>query len=335
MKRTSMMMRRGGLLTATLLLSCWSQVAVAAGPVAVAPGQKATLLETPSSRPVSFSVKGGAGYLTGESTEVVYWPDRGNHKASELTWAIDDLYMAGFGANIKIRDFMAVNFTGWFAATDGEGSMDDYDWLNVGGDWTDWSRHENTDVTEGSIVDLSVEFNIIRAESFQLKAIGGYKRDNFAWEALGGEYTYSENGGFRNVTGTFPDGLAVIGYEQTFTALYGGVGIAVQTPVFELSGRVIYSPIAQGEATDNHYLRNLVTYDEGEDGDMLAFDVAGTFVLSPNFALEVAYSYQKYDMMQGDSEWHYRDEGVIILFEDGAGMDQTSSMVSVALRYTF
>jgi hypothetical protein len=40
-------------------------------------------------------------------------------------------------------------------------------------------------------------------------------------------------------------------------------------------------------------------------------------------------------MMQGDSEWHFRDEGVVILIEDGAGMDQTSSMVSVALRYTF
>jgi plasminogen activator len=335
MIRTPLIMRSGGLLAATLLLSCWSQVAMAAGPVAVAPGQSATLVETPTDRPVSFSVKGGLGYLTGESTEVVYWPDRGNHKASELTWAIDDLFMVGVGANLKIRDFMAVNFTGWFAATDGEGSMDDYDYLNVGGDWTDWSRHENTDVTEGSIIDLSVEFNVIRADSFQLKLIGGYKRDDFGWEAIGGEYTYSENGGFRNETGTFADGLAVIGYEQTFTTLYGGIGIGIQAPMFELSGRLIYSPIAQGEATDNHYLRNLVTYDEGEDGDMLAFDVAGTFVLSPNFAIEVAYSYQKYDMMQGDSEWYYRDEGVVILLEDGAGMDQTSSLFSVALRYTF
>ena len=335
MEKKSLHIRCGAMLAATLLLGSWTETVMAAGPVAVAPGQTVQLLETPDSRPISFNVKGGAGYLTGESTEVVYWPERGNHKASELTWAIDDLYMAGVGANLKIRDFMAINFTGWFAATDGEGSMDDYDFMNVGGDWTDWSSHANTDVTEGSIVDLSVEFNIIRADSFQLKAIGGYKRDNFAWEAIGGDYTYSENGGFRNVSGSFPDGVSVIGYEQTFTSLYGGIGIGVQTPMFELAGRLIYSPIAEGEATDNHYLRNLVTYDEGEEGDMLAFDIAGTFVLSPNFALEVAYSYQKYDMMQGDSEWHYRDEGIIVLAEDGAGMDQTSSLASISLRYTF
>ena len=335
MNRRSMLLRGGGLLATSLLCVASPQGAFATGPLAVAPGTSATLMETPSGPPVSFSIKGGAGYLTGESKEVVYWPEYGNHKASELTWNIDSLYMAGVGANLKIRDFMAVNFTGWFKATDGEGSMDDYDWLNVGGDWTDWSTHENTDVTEGSIVDLSVEFNIIRAEGFQLKAIGGYKRDNFAWEAYGGEYTYSEGGGFRNFTGSFPDGLAIIGYEQTFTAVYGGVGIGVQTPVFELAGRLIYSPIAEGEATDNHYLRNLVSYDNAEEGDMLAFDVTATFVLSPNFALEAAYSYQKYDMMQGDSEWHYRDEGVIVFAPDGAGMDQTSSLVSAGLRFTF
>ena len=109
----------------------------------------------------------------------------------------------------------------------------------------------------------------------------------------------------------------------------------MQTPVFEFAGRLIYSPIAEGEATDNHYLRNLVSYDNAEEGDMLAFDVTATFVLSPNFALEAAYSYQKYDMMQGDSEWHYRDEGVIVFAPDGAGMDQTSSLVSAGLRFTF
>ncbi len=39
-------------------------------------------------------------------------------------------------------------------------------------------------------------------------------------------------------------------------------------------------------------------------------------------------------MMQGDSEWHFQD-GTVVYYADGAGMDQTSSLLSVSLRYTF
>jgi plasminogen activator len=212
--------------------------------------------------------------------------------------------------------------------------MDDYDWMSRGGDWTDWSHHENTDVTEGSILDINVEFSFVRSDIFDLKAIAGYKRDNFGWEAYGGEYTYSENG-FRDTTGTFPEGVAVIGYEQTFTSFYFGMGFAGKFNTFELNGRFIYAPLVQAEATDYHYLRDLVTYDEGEDGDMIAFDVSGSFFITPNLAVEMGYSYQKYDTLQGDSEWHYRNEGVVYYFADGAGMDQTSSLISLGLRYTF
>jgi plasminogen activator len=334
MKEKQLVARTASFLAASLLLCSWAETANAAGPVAVAPGRTGTMAVGQPSSPITFSLEAGAGYLTGESKELVYWPALGNYKASELTWEIDNLFMVGIGAQMKVRDWMAVNFNGWFKAFDGEGTMDDYDWMSRGGDWTDWSHHENTDVTEGSILDINVEFSFVRSDIFDLKAIAGYKRDNFGWEAYGGEYTYSENG-FRDTTGTFPEGVAVIGYEQTFTSFYFGMGFAGKFNTFELNGRFIYAPLVQAEATDYHYLRDLVTYDEGEDGDMIAFDVSGSFFITPNLAVEMGYSYQKYDTLQGDSEWHYRNEGVVYYFADGAGMDQTSSLISLGLRYTF
>ncbi|MBU1566890.1 MAG: omptin family outer membrane protease [Proteobacteria bacterium] len=334
MKPKKLIARSTSIVAASLLVCSWTQVASATGPVAVAPGRGGEVVMGQQSSPVRFSVEVGAGYLTGESKELVYWPTQGNHKASELTWAIDNLFMVGVGASLKVHDWMAVNFNGWIKATDGEGTMDDYDWMVRGGDWTDWSHHENTDVTEGSIMDFNVEFSFVRTDVVALKAITGYKRDNFGWEAYGGEYIYTE-GGFRNTTGAISDSIATIGYEQTFTSLYFGLGMAAKFNNFELNSRFIYSPLVQGEATDYHYLRNLVTYDEGDDGDMIAFDVSGSFLINPQFTIEVGYSYQRYDMMQGDSEWHFRDDGVVYYFADGAGMDQTSSLLSVSLRYTF
>jgi plasminogen activator len=334
MKSKRLIARNTSLIAASLLMSSWTQVASATGPVAVAPGKSGKLTVEQPSSPVSFSLELGSGYLTGESKELVYWPTQGNHKASELTWAIDNMFMVGVGASLKVRDWMAVNFNGWFQAFDGDGTMDDYDWMIRGSDWTDWSHHEKTDVTAGSILDLNVEFSFLRTETVSLKALAGYKRDNFAWEAYGGEYIYTE-GGFRDTTGSISNSIATLGYEQTFTSLYCGLGVAAKFTDFELNSRFIYAPYVQGEATDNHYLRNLVTYDEGEDGDMIAFDVSGSYLVNPHFAVEMGYSYQRYDMMQGDSEWHFRDEGVVYYFVDGAGMDQTSSLLSVTLRYTF
>lgn len=313
-----------------------SPAAQAGGPVAAVPGKsgKVVVAKHPSS-PVEFTLGVGAGYLTGEANEVVYWPEYNNHKASELTWKIDNLFMVGIGATLKVGDWFVANLDTWVKATDGDGTMDDYDWRIVGGDWTDWSHHEDTDVTDGSIVDINANFAFYKTQNVKLTGIVGYKRDNFGWDARGGEYVYSNNG-FRDATGTFPDDELGISYEQTMASLYGGIGFAAEfSGNFKMSGRLIYSPIVNGEATDHHHMRNLVTYDDFEGENLIGFDLSGTFYFQNNLALEVMFSHQSYDMMQGDSEWHFRDEGVVYVIDDGAGMDHSSSLLSVALQYTF
>lgn len=284
--------------------------------------------------PVKFSLSGGAGYLTGEANEIVFVPELNNHKISELTWQIDNLFMVGVGAHLKLQNWLTVNFDGWFKATDGDGTMDDFDFRIIGADWTDWSTHNDTDVTDGSIIDLNAEFSVFRTEGFALKLIGGYKRDDFGWEAYGGDFVFSVNG-FRDTAGSFPDGLQVVGYEQTYESPYVGVGIGANFSKFELASRLIYSAWVQGEAIDNHYLRNLVTTDEIEDGDMVAFDISGNYLINNHLSVMIAYTYQNYDTTQGDSLWEFRDEGVSIFFEDGAGMDLYYSLFTVSLKYTF
>lgn len=321
---------------AAAFLCTGSVTAAAGGPVAVAPAETAEVMEiAPASSAVRFTLGVGAGYLTGESTELVYWPEVNNHKASELTWEIDNLYMIGVNGVLEVGSRLSFNFDGWFKATDGDGSMDDYDWQLPGYEWTDWSHHEDTDVTDGSIIDVSGAFAFFKVQNAVLTGIVGYKRDNFGWEARGGDYTYSV-GGFRNYRGSFPDGALGISYEQTLESFYGGLGFSADfTNRFRLAGRLIYSPFVQGEATDYHHMRNLVVYDDFEDGDLIAFELSGTFGITEKLGLEVGFSYQSYDTMQGDGEWHFNDEGVVAYLEDGSGMDQSSMMISTSLQYTF
>jgi plasminogen activator len=338
MKMTSVGKKCVGLTAAmgTAMVFAGLSSASAAGPVAVAPAETSeVVVVAPQSSPVRFTLGVGAGYLSGESKELVYWPEYNNHKASELTWEIDNLYMIGITGDLQVANWLTFSFDGWFKATDGDGTMDDYDWQVPGYEWTDWSHHEDTDVTDGSIIDVSANFSFFQNYNVVLTGIVGYKRDNFGWEARGGDYTYS-SGGFRNYSGSFADGALGISYEQTMDTFYGGLGFSADfTNRFRLAGRVIYSPFVQGEATDYHHMRNLVTYDDFEDGDLIAFDITGTFGLTEKLGLEIGFSYQSYDTMQGDSEWHFNDEGIVAYLDNGAGMDQTSTMLTASLQYSF
>jgi plasminogen activator len=325
------------LLLATTFVVATSTQCLAAGPVAVAPAQNSSggiVVESHPEKPVDFTLRVGTGYLTGESNEMVYWPDVNNHKASELTWKIDNLFMIGFGASLRTGKWFTVNFDGWFKITDGDGTMDDYDWRQPGGPWTDWSHHEDTDVTDGSMIDINGEVSFLRTSVVTLNGILGYKRDNFGWVSRGGEYIYSVNG-FRDADGSFNDNALAISYEQTLEVPYFGVGIKADFGKSKLDVRTIFSPFVKGEAVDHHHMRNLVTYDDFSDGDIIGVDVAGSYMFSDNFSMEVGLSFQSYDTMQGDSEWHYNDVGQVVFVNDGAGMDQESAMMSVSFLYTF
>ncbi len=299
--------------------------------------KNANVLSTGGDTSLAFSVGIGAGYMTGEATEIVYWPDVGNHKASELTWKIDQLFMFGVNAEVEIQNWIKVKLDTWFKVKDGEGTMDDYDWQVVGGAWTDWSHHEDTDVTEAYIFDLSSEFVFQKSEKGHFSAIIGYKVDNFGWESRGGDYIYSV-AGFHDRQGSFADGQLGISYEQTFRSPYFGIGTALNFLNFKTEARIIYAPYVYGEATDHHYLRDLVTdqtFDEYGEGDMVALDISGTYSFADNWSLGVGLKYQSYSAMIGDAKWINRRDGTVDYSGDGVGMDQTSTMFTTTLKYIF
>jgi plasminogen activator len=323
------------LFAAAVMLSLEDSAGAASDPFMQNKGAKIISSETDSG--LAFNMGIGAGYMSGEATEIVYWPQNNNHKASELTWDIDELFLFGFNAELDIHRWIKVKLDTWFKAADGEGTMDDYDWQIVGADWTDWSHHEDTDVTEAYLFDVSGEFTFYRSESTAFHAIIGYKADNFGWESRGGYYTYTGNS-FRDTQGSFADGQLGISYEQTYSSPYIGIGTELTFTKFRTQARFIYAPYVYGEATDHHYLRNLETretFDEYGEGDMVALDLSGSYSFSEDWSLHLGLKYQAYSSMTGDAKWIDRTAGTVYYSADGAGMDQTSTMFTTALKYAF
>ncbi len=273
------------------------------------------------------------GFLNGDAHEFVYWPEQGNHKASELIWKLDNVFMIGAGGSFRPTSWLTFNMEGWAIAGEGEGEMDDYDWLEPGLDWTDWSHHDDVKVTKGSIVDFNAQVAVWTNQILTLNTFLGFITENYEWEARGGTYTYSENG-FRDSTGTFTDGQLGITYEQTLNVPYVGLGISADLNPVTLQSRIIGSSLVNGEAIDQHHLRSLIVYDDFSGGNMISFEAIVGITLSPNFSVGGGFYYTQYDTVTGDSEWHFSD-GSIVEAPDGAGMSLEHSMLLITLLYVF
>jgi plasminogen activator len=295
--------------------------------------QNAYIETSTESSGIIFTGNMGAGYLTGEAHETVYWPSNNNHKASELTWDIDSLYMLGIGGSVQLN-WIKLNANIWLNIGDGDGYMEDYDWLEPGMAWTDRSTHDNTDVTSGVMFDTNAEMSVLSTEQVTIFGILGFRHDSFEWEARGGTYLYSVYG-FRDVEGTFPHGTLGVTYEQTFDVPYAGIGVNANLDKLHIGAKLTGSIFVSGESVDHHPLRDLVVYDEFSNETMWAFDVGVSYDITNAINLKIAYAYERYESMTGDARWDYDREGYSQTISDSAGADLETSLLSLAMSYSF
>ncbi len=288
-----------------------------------------------SGKSLQFAVRTGVGYFTGKMNEDVYDPEPGTpiYHLSHLGWDIDSLVMGKIGASIQYKQWLTIIADSWWKLSDGNGSVDDYDWMFTAEDWSHWSQGD-ADVISASIVDISANITFLHRNNYILQGILGFKRDRLEMRDHGGKFIYSEFG-FRDSVGFFPD-IPGLGYDQTMTSPYIGIGfLAFFSNNISLSGRAIFSPFVKGEATDHHYLRNLVTEDEISDGKMFAVDLSVGWAFWHNFIWDISAGYQKYQDTTGDSTYMFNDIGITTEYEDGTGMGQELVRLSTGLTYSF
>ncbi|WP_028578787.1 omptin family outer membrane protease [Desulfogranum japonicum] len=275
----------------------------------------------------------GLGYLNGESNELVYNDD--GSKLSQLIWKIDNVFMLNLGGSIKPASWIKFNADVWVALNDGDNTMDDYDWFVTGWDWTHWSHHEEVSLETGLMFDINAEVPFYSHQNTTFSALVGVKRDNWEWEARGGRYVYSSYYLYDTV-GEFPAGELGITYEQTWTAPYIGVAFYSMLTNWDISGRVIFSPLVDAESEDTHHMRDLFIEDDFDTSWMWAADLAITYKFQPNWGITGLLSYQYYDEASGSSTYTDLTTGQAYHYSyDIAGADHTATMLSVRMDYTF
>jgi plasminogen activator len=252
------------------------------------------------------------GQLAGTAYERVYAPEIREFKVSELKWDLKDVAMGGVQGTLGFGSRFRLNLGYWIPLNEGSGEMVDTDWefLNTTSEdqWTKQSRHPDTAVDSGSVLDINLDYRVYTAGSFSVSGILGYRRNEWEWSSRGGSFVYSwdlNNDGFitpdefRVDQGSFPDGQLVITYRQQYEVPYLGLGLDGAFGPVEVQGHLLYSPWVSAEDHDVHVLRDTTFDGDFSGGSWFGLGVSARWFFLPRWYATLGVEYEKYDEIVG------------------------------------
>jgi len=305
-------------------------------------GFKAEPLVQSGSGGTPFAFQFSVGMLNGDAVEHVYDYDLGyRRQLSRLDWDLKNVIMGGGSGSIRPfdgQDFLdrfTLNGGLWIALTEGNGEMDDYDWLDYySTDWTHYSLSD-VDVTEGYILELNVAFDVWRNDQAVVRVMGGYKQDGWSWEDHGVYLLYPEYGYIPQ----YQYGENNIDYEQEFRMPYLGGGGDLLLGDLTLSGYVMWSPIVEATDWDDHLARDLAFKESFDGGDVIGAGVSARYDFTQGsfkgLFLTAGLDFQAVDLIIGDMEVRDTVTGETGGGEDVAGIENEYMLISVGGGFTF
>ncbi|WP_296184184.1 omptin family outer membrane protease [Pseudomonas sp. UBA1879] len=277
----------------------------------------------------------GLGLLNGQSKEKVY--DEGE-KLSQLNWDLKQIPTLHLGVTFHPAEWLSLDARGWTQMGKGRSHMKDYDWLDGEDEpWTHYSDHPDTKVEKAWQAELAATVWALNRNDFALGAMLGYQRSELGWEAKGGQFTYSSDDDFRDLSGNLPAELKVISYEQRFDTPYVGLVGLYSHENWTLEGRFKYSQWVKARDYDQHHLRlTTFTGNNGNRGRMQSVALGLSYRASPQLSIKAGIDYQTYAESKGSTLIDDRDEGERYRVGGKAGSQASRTVLStLALNYRF
>jgi len=230
-------------------------------------------------------------------------------KISELIWEIKNVNLLGLGIKIPTKNKIKFNFSIEAMLNDNKGLMNDYDWLkDDNSNWSDWSTHPNTNITNITNMDFNLEYKL-KSNKYKMNYLLnlGASRRHHTFKSYGGDYIYSSDDAFRDNIGTF-DNILGISYEETFTSLYIKASLYKPINRFYFNASFLYSPLTYIENIDTHHLRGFTNTNIFYISSMYesSFDIR--YYIQKNISIGIDYKYRVYPQSNGTTTRIYFED---------------------------
>ncbi len=289
--------------------------------------------------PEKVSTELSLGTLSGKTKERVYAPEEGGRKVSQLDWKYSNAAIIKGSINWDLFPRLSVGASGWTTLGHKGGNMVDRDWLdkNKPDIWTDKSRHPDTRLNFANEFDLNIKGWLLNEPDYRLGLMAGYQESRYSFTARGGSYIYSSDDGFRDTTGTFPDGERAIGYKQLFKMPYIGLTGSYRYEDFELGGTFKYSGWVESSDNDEHYdPSKRITYREKvKDQNYYSVAINAGYYVTPNAKVYVEGTWNRITNKKGDTTLYSRNDNTYDYSKNGAGIENYSFITTAGLKYYF
>ncbi|UYN98636.1 MAG: omptin family outer membrane protease [Devosia sp.] len=278
-------------------------------------------------------LRASIGALFIEGDEYVF---NGDRTLSHLIWQSKAPVLRA-GIDLNVGNGFSVSAESSVAGY-GTSYMEDYDWFLPTDDFDNWthrSQHPDTDLNHYFSGEIALGYDLSRTENANVRMHGGFSYTDVHWAAYGGRYVYSVNG-FRDETGSFPDGEPAIDYRQRLPEVFIGVDGEETYGSFRLAGLLRGGVTVLGNSTDNHWMRDLRVEDSFGVAPTLTAGLDAGFALGPMAELFIGARYDHKFMMRGRAEYiDTNTETITIAEDDIAGAALRTLSLNVGLKARF
>lgn len=281
----------------------------------------------PESDPVRISTSVGA--LRGESREYVFQED--GSRMSQLNWKIPNTPIGKLKMQWNINPFFTLDVQGWKTLDSKSSSMDDYDWEDGNGPWSDWS-YSPTRFHGASEINAAFYAWLVTQPMWKVGLAAGYQKTHFSWTAIGGHYIYDDG----RYEGNFPAGQAAIEYRQRFELPWIGVASTWTHGAFEVNLLAKYSNRVKSDSTDNHLLRDLNFEDRSRHANYYGLAIDAGYYVIPNVKLYSELTLSQFKRSKGHEYVYETSTGTRDYSPDGSvGQRNQSYTASVGIQASF
>lgn len=283
--------------------------------------------------PERISTDIGLGTLSGKTKERVY---RDGRKVSQLDWKYNNAAIIKGAINWDMTPWTTFSAAGWSTIAQRGGSMTDTDWDREDiNEWTDYSRHPNTRLNYANEFDLNIKGWLLNEPDYRLGLMAGYQESRYSFNATGGTYIYSENGGFRNEIGSHPEGEKGIGYKQRFKMPYIGLTGSYRYENLEFGGSFKYSGWVRSSDNDEHYLTTTTFRGNIKNQNYYSVSANAGYYVTPSAKVYIEGTWSRITNKKGSlSEYDYQ-EGTYQKHRNSAGIENHNFITTAGLKYTF
>ncbi|ALZ58753.1 protease (plasmid) [Shigella sonnei] len=287
--------------------------------------------------PDNISTDISLGSLSGKTKERVYHPKEGGRKISQLDWKYSNATIVRGGIDWKLIPKVSFGVSGWTTLGNQKASMVDKDWNNSNTPqvWTDQSWHPNTHLRDANEFELNLKGWLLNNLDYRLGLIAGYQESRYSFNAMGGSYIYSENGGNRNKKGAHPSGERTIDYKQLFKIPYIGLTANYRHENFEFGAELKYSGWVRSSDTDKHYQTEIIFKDEIKNQNYCSVAANIGYYVTPSAKFYIEGSRNYISNKKGDTSLYEQSTNISGTIKNSASIEYIGFLTSAGIKYIF